>query len=57
MMIIQRFSTYNEISNFPKNTPLFAINSRYKENGKQKHKTTHFGIFIKSDYMCYKPCL
>ena len=57
LMTIQKFITHNEISNYPKNTPLFAINSRFKENGKQKHKITLFGIFIKSDYTCYKPCL
>ena len=41
-MTIQRFHTFNEISNSPKNTPLFAVNSRFKENGKQMHKITLF---------------
>ena len=45
-MTIQKFNTYNEISNSPKNTPPFADIGCLKKKGTLRHKMTHFRIFI-----------
>ena len=46
LMTIQRFNTYNEISNSPKNTPLFADIGCLKKKSQLRHKMTLFRIFI-----------
>ena len=45
-MTIQRFYTYIEISNSPKNTHLFSDIGCQKKKGQLRHKMTHFRFFI-----------